>query len=168
MSRARAMIVALLALAGACESTRPEVDRLACDGCHAPEYDRARDRDGLSHADKGFLRTCYTCHGTGVGRPTPDAGAGEVVDAGPGAWLPANEDHCGYPIDGEPHAGWDCYACHDLDQPLDDTTSAEAIREHVTCTGCHWHDRARVDPLHGEPVFDEDRCIRCHGESRCR
>jgi hypothetical protein len=155
--RTSVMIIVGLVLA-ACEGARSEVDRLACDGCHTAEYDRTRDRDGLSHADKGFARTCHTCHGTGVGRTSPDAGAG---------WLPANDDHCGYPIADEPHAGWDCYACHDRALPLDDAASPEAIREHVTCTGCHWHDRARVDPLHGDPVFDEDRCIRCHGDSRC-
>jgi hypothetical protein len=163
----RTSVMIIVVMLAACEGARSEVDRLACHGCHTAEYDRTRDGDGLSHADKGFARTCYACHGTGIGRIGADAGAGAPGDAGPGAWLPANEDHCGYPIDGEPHAGWDCYACHDRALSLDDAASPEAIREHVTCTGCHWHDRARVDPLHGDPVFDEDRCIRCHGESRC-
>jgi hypothetical protein len=167
MSRAAALLLGLIAaLAGACERSLPEIDRLGCDGCHAPQYDGTRDGDGLSHADKGFPRTCYACHGTGVGRATPDAGAGGIADAGAGAWLPANEDHCGFPIDGDPHAGWDCYACHDLALPLEGA-SDQAIHDNITCTGCHWHDRARVEPLHSGPVFDEDRCIRCHGENRC-
>ena len=157
------MLFAASALA-ACTSGAPELDRLACNSCHGSEYDRTLDDAGMSHADKGYPRTCYSCHGNGIGRP--DGGVAGP-DGGAGAWLPANADHCGFPIDEEPHAGWDCYTCHASSLPLAGATGA-AIRDQITCTNCHWHDRARVDPRHGGgSVYDEDRCIRCHGRNRC-
>ncbi len=123
----------LTALAG-CTDVTHETSRLDCNGCHSTLYDQRAD-----HVDAGLARTCYECHGTT-------------------SWPRAVRAHS-YPINREPHAGWDCADCHV------GTTNA------VSCIQCHAHSAGRTDPLHlsvSNYTWAPTSCVACHRNSRRR
>lgn len=119
-------------VAGCADATATRaIDRLDCDSCHAALYDRQ-----ASHAARGYPRACYACHG--------------LSD-----WRRADATHTAFPIDREPHAGWDCARCH--------ADAADPRR--IACTGCHAHTEGRTSPLHignGDYEYAPGSCLRCH------
>lgn len=132
MSRAVPHLTLLATLLAACASEHaPTVDRLACATCHASSFEEAP-----LHVERDYPRTCYQCHGT--------------TD-----WEDATLEHDDFAIDREPHAGYDCGACH---LSSDD-------REDIDCTGCHAHSAGRTDPRHlgnSEYTYQPRSCLRCH------
>lgn len=130
----RALLLLGLLLAAGCSPSHPAglVDRLGCDGCHSSQYEAAP-----IHAEQGYGRACYTCHGTRL-------------------WTEAEPTHDRFSIASGEHAGYDCSDCH-LNLGTD---SAD-----ITCIGCHAHTRSRVDPYHlgnGDYEWAPRACYRCH------
>ncbi len=124
-------MLATAALAGCLPAAAPTTDRLDCDGCHDDLFATAPN-----HVANNYPRTCYECHG--------------LTD-----WKEADAAHTRFPINRDPHAGYDCEDCHL------DTTDRTAI----TCIDCHAHTQDRTDPHHGGVggyVYDSQACATCH------
>lgn len=121
------------ALVAACSNPHASatVERRDCENCHASEYDTA-----TVHAERGYSRTCWWCHGQS-------------------GWRPAAVHHAQFKIHQDPHLALDCADCH-----LD-----EIDHEQVTCTSCHEHTEGRTSPLHvgnGDYDYAPRSCLSCH------
>jgi hypothetical protein len=129
------LIALALALTACGNGGHETIDRLDCNTCHAAEYDAAS-----VHAEQGFPRTCYACHG--------------LSD-----WTEADENHDRFSIDRGSHTGFDCSACH----------LSQDNRNQITCISCHWHSEARTSPWHvgnGDYEYAPAACLNCHGGRR--
>jgi len=124
--------VALLGLASCADPhAPPTVDRLDCYDCHAAQFEHAP-----KHVERGYSHDCYTCHGNL-------------------AWSPAAQHHVQFPIDREPHAGYDCSSCHPTTGDFED----------YSCIDCHAHTEGRTAPWHlgmGGFEYEAKACYRCH------
>jgi len=128
----RTAIVIALLLGAACTGEHAAtIDRLDCATCHLSLYE-----DAPMHVANDYPTTCYQCHG--------------LTD-----WTDATREHDDFRIDRDPHAGYDCSACH----------ASRDNRSDITCTSCHWHSAARTDLFHlgnGDYTYAPRACIECH------
>jgi len=131
-----------------------------CDGCHLPDYERAKSPD---HVASSFSTDCMACHSTQ-------------------SWRTANFNHSIFPLTGK-HSALDCSACHQdgvfagtpkdcnscHSKDFDDTRnpSHASLGFSRNCESCHGTDRWKGAVFnHPFPITSGPHkklnCIDCH------